>query len=65
MTPELPEYKAYFVPHGKQEYQLAEMFAKVMTVFYNEGYQIIETHELDKQGMTIVIFRKRHEDESK
>lgn len=54
-------YQAYFVPHGDFPDKLAEIFAKVMTVFYNEGYEIIEIHELEKQAVTLIIFRLRND----
>lgn len=54
---ELKPYKAYFVPFGAMPAQMAEMLAKIVTMFYVDGYSLIETHDLLKQEMTVLIFK--------
>jgi len=56
---ELRPYKAYVVPHGIQPNELVVAFAKVITLFYNEGYAIETMHELVHQQMTVIIFKLR------
>jgi len=56
---ELRTYKAYVVLHGVQPNELIVAFAKVITLFYNEGYDIVETFEFASQQMTLIIFKLR------
>jgi hypothetical protein len=58
---ELRPYKAYVVPYGVQPNELIVAFAKVITLFYNEGYDIDTMHELPNQQMTLIIFKLRGE----
>lgn len=41
--------------------ELLEMFAKALTMFYNDGYDIVDIHELKEQQVTAIIFKLRDE----
>lgn len=54
-------YQVYLIPHQAMPSELLEMFAKALTMFYNDGYNIVDIHELKEQQVTVIIFKLRDE----
>jgi hypothetical protein len=54
-------YQIYLIPYKVMPSELLEMFAKALTMFYNDGYDIVDIHELKEQQVTAIIFKLRDE----